>query len=86
MSVLYKSVNPTIPESLRELLSRWKHRPPSTIHIDLNVDMFTESSWQYVLYGMGYKTYLKPKAGVFKYYAEAKAAFKEVNEIMMRLT
>jgi len=70
----------TIPESLKELLSRWKHRPPSPIDIDLNVDIFTESSWQYVLYGMGYKTDLSPKAGVFRYYAEAKAAFKEIND------
>jgi flavin-dependent dehydrogenase len=75
------NVNPnTIPDSLKELLSRWKHRPPSPIDIDLNIDMFTESSWQYVLYGMGYKTDLSPKAGVFKYYAEAKAAFKEIND------
>ena len=25
--------------------------------------MFTEHSWQYVLYGMGYKTDLTPRAG-----------------------
>ena len=50
------------------------------IDIDMNIDIFTEESWQYVLYGMGYKTDLSPKAGAFKYYAEAKAAFNEVKQ------
>jgi tryptophan 7-halogenase len=68
----------SIPDSLQELLIRWRHRPPSAIDIDANVDIFTEESWQYVLYGMGYKTDLAPKAGVFKYYAEAKEAFAEI--------
>jgi len=51
------------------------HPPPDSIDIDLNVDIFTEASWQYVLYGMGYKTDLRPKAGVLKYYDEARTAF-----------
>jgi hypothetical protein len=68
----------SIPDSLQELFERWRHRPPESIDIDTNVDIFSEASWQYVLYGMGYKTDLRPKAGVFKYYDEARAAFEEV--------
>lgn len=68
----------SIPESLHELLERWRFRPPDAIDIDLNVDIFTEASWQYVLYGMGYKTDLRPRAGVLKYYDEARAAFAEI--------
>jgi flavin-dependent dehydrogenase len=70
--------NATIPDSLQELLRRWRHRPPDSIDIDTNVDIFTEASWQYVLYGMGYKTDLSAKAGVFKYHDEARAAFAEI--------
>ena len=33
--------------------------------------MFTEHSWQYVLYGMGYKTDLAPRAGLYKFHEEA---------------
>jgi flavin-dependent dehydrogenase len=66
------------PDSLHELLDRWRFRPPSSIDIDLNVDLFTESSWQYVLYGMGFETDLTPKAGVFRFHADARAAFEEV--------
>lgn len=68
----------SIPDSLHELLERWRFRPPDAIDIDLNVDIFTEASWQYVLYGMGYKTDLRPRAGVLKYYEEARAAFAEI--------
>jgi len=68
----------SIPESLQDLLRRWRHRPPGSIDIDQNVDLFKESSWQYVLYGMGFKTDLSQRAGSLKYYHEARAAFAEV--------
>ena len=68
----------SIPDSLRDLLRRWKHRPPGSIDIDPNVDIFPESSWQYVLYGMGYKTDLTPRGPVLKYYEEARQAFAEI--------
>jgi tryptophan halogenase len=45
---------------------------------DTNVDIFCEASWQYVLYGMGWKTDLAPRAGSYRYFDEAGAAFAEV--------
>ena len=68
----------SIPDSLQELLRCWRHRPPGSIDIDPNIDIFTESSWQYVLYGMGYRTDLTPRAAVLKYYDQAREAFAEV--------
>ena len=68
----------SIPDSLRELLQRWRHRPPDPIDIDMNVDIFTEASWQYVLYGMGYRTDLQPRAAVLRFYDEAREAFAEI--------
>jgi flavin-dependent dehydrogenase len=68
----------SIPDELHDLLARWRHRPPSEIDFDLNVDLFTEHSWQYVLYGMDYATDLKPRAGLYKYYEEARHAFAEI--------
>ena len=69
----------TIPDSLHQLLRRWRHRPPGSIDIDPNVDIFPETSWQYVLYGMGYKTDLGPRARVLKYHDEAREAFAEIS-------
>ena len=68
----------SVPDSLKELLDRWRFRPPNEMDIDRNVDIFTESSWQYVLYGMGWKTDLSAKAGVFRFGEEAKAAFATI--------
>lgn len=68
----------SIPDSLLELLDRWQFRPPNELDIDAQVDIFTEASWQYVLYGMGWKTDLSAKAGVFRYADDARRAFADV--------
>lgn len=68
----------TSPESLLELLDRWRHRPPNELDVDPNIDIFGASSWQYVLYGMGWKTDLSARAGSMRMFDEAKAAFAEV--------
>lgn len=68
----------TSRDSLHELLDRWRFRPPTEIDIDANVDIFAEPSWQYVLYGMGWKTDLSAKAGAYRYHDDARAAFAEV--------
>ena len=68
----------SIPDSLSELLDRWRFRPPNELDIDGNIDIFPEASWQYVLYGMGWKTDLSAKAPVFRYPAEAREAFARV--------
>jgi hypothetical protein len=65
----------SIPAELEDLLARWRHRPPAEFDFDLNFDLFTEHSWQYVLYGMGYETDLAPRAGIYKYHDEAREAF-----------
>ncbi|WP_066808529.1 tryptophan halogenase family protein [Sphingomonas asaccharolytica] len=68
----------TSRDSLHELLDRWRFRPPTEMDIDTNIDIFTEPSWQYVLYGMGWKTDLSAKAGVYRYRDDARAAFADV--------
>jgi tryptophan halogenase len=66
------------PDELLELLARWHHRPPAEFDFDPNIDIFIESSWQYVLYGMGYQTDLEPRAALFKYRDEARDAFAAI--------
>lgn len=68
----------SITDSLQDLLERWRNRPPEPIDIDANVDIFSEASWQYVLYGMGYRTDLSAKASIFKFYDEARAEFADI--------
>ena len=69
----------TTPDSLLELLDRWRFRPPTELDTDSQVDIFTDASWQYVLYGMGWKTDLTSRAGTYRYFDDARRAFAEVD-------
>ena len=45
----------SIPERLRELLQLWKHRAPSRYDLHRVDEIFPSASYQYVLYGMGFR-------------------------------
>ena len=68
----------TVSDGLKERLERWRFRPPSFLDMDPNNDIFTDANWQYVLYGLGYKTDLSAQAGAYRYYDDAKARFAEI--------
>lgn len=46
----------SIPESLAELLTLWRHHPPGPQDFSQVDEVFPSSSWQYVLYGMDFET------------------------------
>lgn len=46
----------SIPDSLQELLHLWRYRPPYDHDFTSNNEVFPAASYQYVLYGMGFKT------------------------------
>jgi len=68
----------TIPDSLQARLERWRYRVPDFVDVDLNHDIFTEANWQYVLYGMGFRTDIQARAGALKYADDARAAFADI--------
>lgn len=43
------------PEALRELLPLWRERPPSRLDLGRIDEVFPWASYQYVLYGMGFR-------------------------------
>jgi glycine/D-amino acid oxidase-like deaminating enzyme len=45
----------SIPESLREQLELWRHRAPGDQDFTSNCEMFPAASYQYVLFGMGFR-------------------------------
>jgi hypothetical protein len=45
----------TIPESLQELMQLWRYRSPGNHDFTSNNEVFPAASYQYVLYGMGFK-------------------------------
>jgi flavin-dependent dehydrogenase len=46
----------TVPERLRESLMIWRHVPPSRYDLHRIEEVFPSASYQYVLYGMGFRT------------------------------
>ena len=46
----------SIPDRLIELLELWKYQPPSRHDLIQTDEIFPSASYQYVLYGMGFKT------------------------------
>jgi hypothetical protein len=45
----------TLPDRLRELLQLWRHQPPSRYDLHRVEEVFPSASYQYVLYGMGFR-------------------------------
>lgn len=45
----------SIPDRLRELLTLWRHHPPSRYDFHRVEEVFPSASYQYVLYGMGFR-------------------------------
>ncbi|CAM2904605.1 tryptophan halogenase [Pseudoalteromonas atlantica] len=46
----------SIPQSLQGNLALWRTHIPNDNHFDYSVEVFPAASYQYVLYGMGFKT------------------------------
>ncbi|MEM8500270.1 MAG: tryptophan halogenase family protein [Pseudomonadota bacterium] len=52
----------TIPDRLRELLALWRHRAPARLDFYQTEEIFPAASYQYVLYGMGFRTHFNEAA------------------------
>lgn len=52
----------TIPDSLQELMALWRYRAPADFDFASNNEVFPAASYQYVLYGMGFKTKFRRSA------------------------
>lgn len=78
----------TVPERLAGLLALWRHRPPSRLDFDRIQEVFPAASYQYVLYGMGFR----PEPGVARRarpgepgVQDADAFFRQAAELARRM-
>jgi 2-polyprenyl-6-methoxyphenol hydroxylase-like FAD-dependent oxidoreductase len=62
----------TIPESLQEDLAIWGFRGPITSDFDAAIELFPAASYQYVLYGMGFKPDFTRQEYLYKQQDQAK--------------
>jgi tryptophan halogenase len=70
----------SIPPSLQDKLAQWKHRPPHRLDFVSDLEMFMVSSWQYVLYGMEFKTDLEPMRSAYPRIDEVRLEFAMIQK------
>jgi len=68
----------SISEQLQALVSLWQFQPPSRYDVIQNEEVFPSASYQYVLYGMGFKTNPRPSPRKFEAKPTAEKMIAEV--------
>ena len=68
----------SLPERLAELLDQWKLRPPGRFDFVLDTETFAFFNYQYILYGMGFKTDLSEGRNDFPQIEEADKLFAKI--------
>ncbi|MDE1145512.1 MAG: tryptophan 7-halogenase [Azospirillaceae bacterium] len=71
----------TIPESLRDRLALWAHRPPGRFDFIADHETFLPASYQYILYGMGFKTDMEPLRAQYRRRDEALREFEGLRTV-----
>lgn len=71
----------TIPDGLRDKLAMWRCRPPHRLDFVVDLEMYPPTSWQYVLYGMEFKTTMSANAVATSRFEEARREFELVAQM-----
>ena len=68
----------SIPERLQELLEQWRYRPPGRFDFILDLESFAFFNYQYILYGMGFRTDLSAGRSDFPNVGAAQKIFARI--------
>lgn len=71
----------SIPPTLQDKLALWRHRPPHRLDFVSDLEMFQVASWQYVLYGMEFRTDLEPMRHAYPQVDEARREFAAIQQV-----
>jgi len=71
----------SIPQTLQDRLALWRHRPPHRLDFVTDLEMFMPASWQYVLYGMEFKTDLEPMRSAYTQMDAAQREFAMIQQM-----
>ncbi|WP_116092119.1 tryptophan halogenase family protein [Sphingomonas crusticola] len=76
----------SIPDRLKELLEQWRFRPPNRYDFILDLESFAFFNYQYILYGMNYKTDLAAGRADFPNVRAAEKLFRKIRSFGDRAT
>ncbi|RBP53371.1 tryptophan halogenase family protein [Arenicella xantha] len=71
----------SIPDSLKEDLEIWGHRGPVNSDFDSAVELFPAASYQYVMYGMGFKPDFSRQAYLYQEQQKAQRIMQQNRQI-----
>jgi len=69
---------------LRDKLAMWRCRPPQRLDFLTDVEMYPPSSWQFVLYGMGFPKRMPPSPGLNAFAEPARTEFRTIAQVARR--
>ena len=76
----------SIPDRLQELLAQWRYRPPNRFDFILDLESFAFFNYQYILYGMEFRTDLSSGRGDFPNVEAAEKLFARIRTFSERAT
>jgi tryptophan 7-halogenase len=71
----------SVPDSLKDKFAMWRCRPPHRLDFVTDLEMFLPASWQFVLYGMEFKTDLEGMRGAYPRFEEARREFEMIRTV-----
>jgi tryptophan halogenase len=74
-----------IPESLQEDLAIWKTRGPTSGDFDSAIELFPAASYQYVLYGMGFKPDFTQRSYLYQQKAQAQQIIERNTQLTQQM-
>jgi tryptophan halogenase len=74
----------SLSDGLRDKLAMWRCRPPQRMDFATDFEMYPPTSWQYVLYGMGFPKAMPPLPGMEALAAAARQEFANIAAVSAR--
>lgn len=74
----------SVPDRLRDRLEQWRWRPPHRLDFVTDLEMFLPPSWQFVLYGMEFRTDLAPMRQAYPHAQAARREFAMIEQVAAR--
>jgi tryptophan 7-halogenase len=76
----------SIPDRLKDLLEQWRYRPPNRFDFILDLESFAFFNYQYILYGMDFRTDLSAGREDFPNVGAAEKLFQRIRTFGERAT
>jgi len=73
----------SVPDSLKDRLAMWRCRPPHRLDFVADTEMFLPASWQYILYGMEFRTDLEPARTMYPHTDAARREFDMIRTMSL---